>query len=270
MRNLDFEYLLKTLADPFELSNIAFYFAPHWETFPNPIRSSDFCTSLERCNIFLLEYSEQWMVQEPDLECKYNRLAHGEIRRIREGMLARADYLSKPYTDELEEKIHGCNKRILLERPTGPYVDTEEKQIAQLIKSGQVDEAISLDKNRQHDLANSMVQRDDSLVDLIEEQIREKRLFVLRGAAHERYVTSLFGGKLSMPTVLRFEKPPLSVRLVGALTMSETVDDLDFLRHIYALVQCDSDYLTYLNLQKQAESMSDNELRISLRKWVSG
>src|SRR5208337_3222478 len=85
MPNLGSEYLLNTLADPFELSNIVFYFAPHWETFPDPIRSSDFCTCLERCDIFLLEYSEQWMVQEPDLECKYNRLAHGEIRRIREG-----------------------------------------------------------------------------------------------------------------------------------------------------------------------------------------
>jgi hypothetical protein len=73
-----------------------------------------------------------------------------------------------------------------------------------------------------------------------------------------------------MPRVLRFEKPPLSVRLVSALTMNETVDDLDFLRHIYALVQCDSSYLTYLNLQKQAQPMSDNELRVSLRKWVSG
>jgi hypothetical protein len=259
---------LSTTADPFESGDTVAYFVPHWETFPDPVRSSDFATNLERCDTFVLEYAQQWMSIEPDLETNYSKLARGEIRRVRGGMLEQANYLLKPFTDELQEKIYGCNKRILLERPPVDYVETREAQIARLIKSRQFDEAISFHKSRQLDLANSMAQRDDALLDLVVGQVREgKRVFVFRGAAHERYLTALFSRELSMPRVLRFEDPPLSVRIVSALTMNEKVDDLDFLRVIYALVNLrNSHYGTYLNLQKEAEAMSDKELRDSLGK----
>ena len=94
---------------------------------------------------------------------------------------------------------------------------------------------------------------------------KAKRLFVLRGADHERYLRSLLGSKSITAKYITYEKPPLLRRLIGSLMMGEQIDNGDVQRVIHALERRQKgDYVEWVSLQKKSELMTGEELQARL------
>lgn len=137
-----------------------------------------------------------------------------------------------------------------------------------LAASQRLDDATLLFKTKLELLAQSMVRRDNALVETFEEEGKKAgRLFVFRGADHERYLRNLLDRKSIAARWVTYERPPLLRRLIGSLTMGERVDDMDVQKVIYALIRRrKDDYFEFVSLQTEAESMSAQELQAGFHR----
>lgn len=178
-------------------------------------------------------------------------------------MAARLGGDLNPFDRELQKVLLGRNKKIVLERTNVEYVYIPEGDIMALARSKRLNEATSLFKTKLELLAQSMVKRDNALVDTFEEEGKTaKRLFVFRGADHQTYLRSLLDQKSIAAQWITYEDPTLLRRLIGSLTMGEHIADTDVQRVVYALTRRSSDdYLQFVSLQKEAESMTDQEVQ---------
>lgn len=247
---------------------LTLYFSPHFPKFPEPVLSAEFRSNYERCDVFFLEWATPWEKYEPELESSFNRLSRGQVRSVMNRMSARIGGELPPFDKELQKVIFGRNKRLVLERTNAEYVHIPEAEIMRLATSGRVDEATALYKTGLKQLAQNIVKRDNELVETLEEEGREgRKLFVFRGADHERHLRSLLDLKSIAARCVTYENPPLLGRLIGSLTMGEHVDDLDVQRVICAMThRTKDDHVEFVSLQKRAESLSNEELRAEFHR----
>jgi hypothetical protein len=247
---------------------LTLYFAPHVSNFPQPVLAPEFRSNYERCDVFLLEWALPWEKYEPELELSFNRLSRGEVQLVMSRMAARIGGELPPFDRELQRVIFRRKKRIMLERTCVEYVYIPEGDIMGLATSGRLDEATALYKNGLEQLAQNIVKRDNELIETLEEEGKERRkLFVFRGADHERHLRGLLDLKSIAHRCVTYENPPLLGRLIGSLTMGEHVDDLDVQRVIYAMThRTKDDHVEFVSLQKRAESLSIEELQAEFHR----
>lgn len=243
--------------------HLTLYLAPHFPKFPTPVLSPKFRSNYERCDAFILEWAAPWERYERDLEASFNKLSRGQVQWVRSRMAARLGGDLPPFDKELQNVLRGSNRRIVLERTNAEYVDIPETEITNLAMSKRLKDATSLFKTKLEQLAKNITSRDNELVRIFEEEgKKEQRLFVFRGADHETYLRSLLDQKSIAAQWITYEEPPLLRRLIGSLTMSEHIADTDVQKVIYAMTRRTSDdYLEFVSLQKQAESMSEQEVQ---------
>ena len=238
------------------------YLAPHFPNFPNPVRSPAFKSSYEKCRVFILEWAAPWQTYEPELELSFNMLSRGQVQWVRSRLALRLGGDLPPFDRELQGVIRGSNRKIVLERTNAEYVYVPEADIMNLATSKRLNDATTLFKTKLEELTRNIVSRDNDLVEIFrEEGKKERRLFAFRGADHETYLRSLLDQKSISAQWLTYEERPLLRRLICSLTMGEQVADIDVQRVIYAMTHRTSDdYLGFVSLQKQAESLSEQEI----------
>ena len=248
------------------MSPLTIYFSDHHPTHPEPLRSEKFQTNFHRCDIFVLEVVDQWLLVEPDLELKYNRLSQGEIESIRSSDDVES-MLPNRFRLELDANIHRSRKKIVLERSPIPYLNAKafggELRVA--LRKG-VDWAMTTCRLQQQQLATSVVQRDCALVYLICEYLGDHvKVFVFRGAAHELCLSRLLDTRRIVFKTERFKPPSLLERAVTPLTVGETLPDLDLLRLIYVSINDQQeDYGKLMSLVEKVEAMTEEQLRTEL------
>lgn len=239
-------------------SDIVIYFAPHFQTFTDSVVSPRFRTLLEACDVCVLEWADRWTAYEPDLESLFNQLSRGEIRWAtsrRQGNLS-------PFDGELQNSIRGRNKEIVLERSPVEYpIIQEEEKVNALAGSNRLDEATSLYRNQLRILIWNLIDRDRALVELLRKLRLGRKLFVFRGADHERYLRNALDRGSIAYSCYTYEEPPLLRRLMSSLSMGEQISDIDLQRVIYAMSRRQrDDYPEFVRLQKEAEAMSESEI----------
>jgi hypothetical protein len=241
---------------------VVIYFAPHFPTFTNPILSSKFRTFLEASDVCVLEWTDKWTKYEPELESLFNQLSRGERTWVKSRRLGRG---LNAFDRELQNALRGRNRRIVLERSPVEYVFIQEGDVIALAQSSLLNEAVSLYKRQLMLLARNLVDREHALIKIIKELRTGKRLFVLRGADHERYLRNLLDREKISAECSTYEEPPLLRRLINSLTMGERIDDVDVQRVIYAMLhRRKGDYIEFVSLQKDAEAMTEAEVEARL------
>jgi hypothetical protein len=244
------------------MSPLVICFAPHFPDFPDPLLATDFETNFEQCDTFILDYAEQWMEDDPDRELRYNELSAGRLKYVLPIGCPEETPL-EPFTKQLQDTIRGKGKRVILEQSPVPFAAPSMADIREQLFLGEVDSALAMFREQQETFARGMMERDQALISgIIEREIKTgAKLFLFRGAAHHRYVCKL----LNDPSiqVIQYADPPLSERVVAALMMGESVPPLDFLRVLYSEYNRRG-YQNWIALQKETESLSEQQIRAAL------
>ena len=161
-------------------NGLAFFCAPHFPNFPDPVLSPEFVSSYRKCDVFLLEWAVgTWEKYEPELELSFNKLSRGEVRSVMSRFAARIGGELPPFDRELQKVIFEKNKRIVLERTKVEYVYICESDVMNLAATGRVDYAVALYKRGLEQLAQNIVKRDNELVETLKEEgMRGQKLLV--------------------------------------------------------------------------------------------
>lgn len=255
------------------MSRLVIYFSIHPPTYPEPLRTETFLINFSACDIFIMENTEQWLTECPELESQYNCLSNGGIGVIIpqkvmgeiENMLPNEP--PNEFQKQLEATIHCRERSIILERTPVPYLKVEDfpRELQNALKTG-LEEAVKCCKLQLREWAANMNQRDDTLLDLICEQLKgNAKVFVFWGAAHEKYLSKLLNEKKISFIPERFCSPMLEERVLFPLTIGEQLDETDVLRWLYVQVtRQNGDFEKVRTLMEKADAMDKKQLRFEL------
>lgn len=225
-----------------------------------PLDTNEFRSNFQQCATFLLEYADPWYVDEPEKEQLYNKLSRGEISPpIRGADLA-------PFTDTLQRIIHGSHNKVVLERSPVNYSPNHNQVQSQLL-AGQIDAATALYRAESEKLADSIVTRDEELIDEIVRPLLERNgtLFGIRGLMHFAHMRYLLKSRNINATFLRFAMPNLTLtldeRIIGAMTLHQRVDNVEILRRFYVSAGGS-------NRQDVVDGMSERSLRQEILRFL--
>ena len=241
--------------------DLTVYFAPHFDDYLAPLQTEDFLTNFKRCNLFILELAEPWIKDEPDKETLYNQLSEGKVNSVpsKRGPLS-------PFIKELQMRLRGSGKRVALERSTAPQVQLSlPSDLVNSLEVRGLDGTLVLYKKEIQDLANSMVERDRSIIrDVLQRELKDEiKGFMFRGSAHFRHLSALLQTQFPMSKLIAYPGPPsLTDRILGSLTVGEPVQDLDFLRSLDSeLSKQGADYESCIKAESEAELLTVKVLR---------
>ena len=212
-----------------------------------------------------MENACQWQIYCKDLQEQYNRLSNNAP--VNHDSIESQLPLSE-FEKELHHTIKCSEKSIILEKSPVPYVNEEEfpLKLRSALRVG-VEDAVELCKQQLQDIAESMKQRDDALVTLICEQLRDNyEIFVFRGAGHQEYLSRLLNGRNIDFTPERFcLLPILEERVTAPLTIGKQVDETDVLRWVYVQVnRQNGDFEQLRLLMDKACALNEKQLRTEL------
>jgi hypothetical protein len=248
------------------LHKLTIYFTLH--RFRPELRNEDFLRAFRDCDIFLVEAADQW--PSNDWECQYNELSQG--RRDALGGLIESLLTPPPFQRELECRIYCSGKKIVLERSRFSLASDLQGEFSLVtdLQSG-LNTALASHRMRCEEKASRMVQRDRDLVDLIENLLRsDVRLLTFRGAAHQRWLCRLLRSKSIEPDVIRFlPGQTADERVLSPLTNGEKVSDDEILRQIYVQLNAKENLQKHLEVETQAEEMTEEDLRTNLTEYAS-
>jgi hypothetical protein len=191
----------------------------------------------------------------------FNQLSRGQSAWVKS---RRLDRDLNPFDRELQNAMRGENKRIILERSPVEYPFIQEGDVIALARAKRLEDAVALYKSQLGILVQNLTKRDQAIVKMLK-ALRSGRLFVFRGADHERYVRYLLDEQSITASCITYEEPLLFRRLIGNLSMGEQIADVDIQRFIYVMLnRRQGDYMEFVALQKDAMAMTDAELQARL------
>jgi hypothetical protein len=225
-----------------------------------------------------MENTEQWHTKCCDLESQYNRLSNGgaidEIIPCEGKDSIEHQLPPSEFEKVLRGKIHCSERTVILERSPVPYLETKNfhTDLKNTLEQTGLDGAVKLCETQLQELAANMNQRDKALLDLICKQLKgNAKVFVFRGAAHERYLSKLLNEKKILFTPVRFCQPTLEERVLFPLTMEEQLDETDVLKWLYVQVtRHNGDFEKLRTLMEKADAMDKKQLRFELTALSKG
>jgi hypothetical protein len=245
------------------MRELTIYFTIH--CFPEVLKNKEFLRAFGDCRVFLVEASDQWA--SPDLQEQYNDLSQGKRDRIGDKIERQ---LSRPFQEELERVIYRSFRKIVLEQ--SPFSSDIELRgnLEQDLREG-LDEVVADRRLRFQKLATRMIKRDCVLVGLIEKSLAtETGLFTFRGATHEEWLCRLLRNRNIEPDVIRFpSRRTAEERIVVPLTNGEEAPDIEILRWIYVQRNPKQNLQEHLEVETQAERLTEEDLRTNLTEYTS-
>ena len=253
------------------MSPLTIYFSLHHRNDASPLLCEKFQTNFKMCDVFIMENACQWQLKRLELQEQYNRLSNGAsvvpTKPNGDPYSIEARLPLSKFEKQLQDIIHCSERSIILERSPVPYVKVEDFPIRlqNALKIG-VKDAVQLCKSQQQQLAASMIQRDDALINLISEQLSGNvKVFVFRGASHEEYLSRRLRATNIRFTTERFCPRVLEERVTVPLTIGQQLDETDVLKWVYVQVNRQNDDFEQLRLlMTKADTMGKEQLEIEL------
>jgi hypothetical protein len=243
------------------MSQLTIYFTLH--RFRPELRNEDFLRAFGECDTFLVEVADQW--PSNDWQDQYNELSQGTKDTL--GGFIENLLPPSPFQRELECRIYCSGRKIVLEHSQFSLAPDFLGDIdPETDLQSDLDAALANYRLRCQETASRMVQRDRDLVGLIESLLTgDGRLLTFRGAAHQQWLCRLLESKNIIPDVIRFlPRQTADERVLSPLTMGEDVSDVEFLRRIYVFLNAKQVLQKHLEVETQAEGMTEE----SLREWL--